>query len=327
MYVGCMRAWYAHSYGPPESLRFEEAPDPPLGDGQVRIEVKSVGVNFPDVLLVAGSYQVRPTPPFVPGFEAAGPVTESRLPELPVGTRVAAVLGMGGYATQVVAPRGSVWRIPDAMSFDDAAAMTITYQTGWFGLHRRARLQPGETLLVHAGAGGVGSAAIQLGKAAGARVIATAGGADKVALCRSLGADLAIDYKSEDFIAAVKTATAGRGADVVFDPVGGEILERSTKCIAFEGRILVIGFTSGKMPELRANHLLVKNYSLLGLHWGLYNQMDPAAVAHAQEEIYRLHGEGRIKPLVSERLPLGDAPAAMARVAARGSVGKIVLVP
>jgi NADPH2:quinone reductase len=327
MYVGGMRAWYAHGFGPPESLRFEETADPQLAEGQVRIEVKAIGVNFPDVLLVAGSYQVKPTPPFVPGFEVAGPVLESRLPELPVGSRVAAVLGMGGYATQVVAPRGAVWRMPDAMSFDDAAAMTITYQTGWFGLHRRARLQPGETLLVHAGAGGVGSAAIQLGKAAGARVIATAGGADKVALCRTLGADLAVDYKSEDFVAAVKAATSGRGADVIFDPVGGEVLERSTKCVAFEGRIVVIGFTSGRAPELRANHLLVKNYALLGLHWGLYNQLDPAAVVRAQEELYRLYVEGRIKPLVSERLPLGEAPGAMARVANRGTVGKLVLVP
>ena len=327
MYVGGMRAWYAHGFGPPESLRFEESPDPPLADGEVRIEVKAIGVNFPDVLLVGGTYQVKPTPPFIPGFEVAGSVLESRLPELPVGTRVAAVLGMGGYATQVVARRGSVWRMPDTMSFDDAAAMTLTYQTGWFALHRRAHLQSGETLLVHAGAGGVGSAAIQLGKAAGARVIATAGGADKVAVCRSLGADLAIDYKSEDFVAAVKATTSGRGADVIFDPVGGEILERSTKCIAFEGRIVVIGFTSGRAPELRANHLLVKNYSLLGLHWGLYNQLDPAAVAQAQAELYRLHGEGRIKPLVSERLPLAEAPRAMTRVAARGTVGKLVLVP
>ncbi|HEX2569061.1 MAG TPA: NADPH:quinone oxidoreductase family protein [Polyangia bacterium] len=322
-----MRAWVAHGFGPPESLRFEEVADPSLADGQVRIDVKSIGVNFPDVLLVAGGYQVKPTPPFVPGFEVAGTVLESRVGALPVGSRVAAVLGMGGYATQVVAPRDAVWRIPDAMSFDEAAAMTITYQTGWFALHRRAHLQQGETLLVHAGAGGVGSAAIQLGKAAGARVLATAGGADKVALCRTLGADLAVDYKSEDFVGVVKAATSGRGADVIFDPVGGEVLERSTKCIAFEGRILIIGFTSGRAPEIRANHVLVKNYALLGLHWGLYHQLEPASVTRAQEELYRLYVEGRIKPMVSERLPLAEAPGAMARVAGRGTVGKIVLVP
>src|SRR5262249_43343093 len=216
---------------------------------------------------------------------------------------------------------------PAAMPFDDAAAITLTYQTGWFALHRRARIAPGEWLLVHAGAGGVGSAAIQLGKAAGARVIATAGGADKVELCRGLGADLAVDYRSQDVVAAVKAATGGRGADVVYDPVGGDVFDKSTKCIAFEGRIVVIGFTSGRFPEARANHLLVKNYAVLGLHWGMYPERDPGAVAAAQVEIYRLYREGKVKPLIGDRMTMAQAPAAMAKVASRGSTGKIVLVP
>jgi NADPH:quinone reductase len=323
-----MHAFRGHAYGPPESLRWEEVPDPPLDEGQARIEVKASAVNFPDVLYVAGTYQVKPTPPFIPGFEVAGVVVESRAPELPLGTRVASTLdGSGGYATHAITTPRTTYALPDAIPFDDAAAITITYQTGWFALHRRARIQPGEWLLVHAGAGGVGSAAIQLGKAAGAKVSATAGGEVKAGVCRSLGADVVVDYTAGDFVGVVKQATGGRGADVIFDPVGGDVFDRSTKCVAFEGRIVVIGFTSGRFPEVRANHVLVKNYGVLGLHWGMYNLLDPAAVAGAQKDLYRLYTEGRIKPLISERLPMKDAPAAMAKVASRGSTGKILLIP
>jgi NADPH2:quinone reductase len=323
-----MKAWRGHAFGTPESLRFEELPDPPLADGQVRLAIGAAAVNFPDVLYTAGTYQVKPTPPFIPGCEVAGTIIESRAAELPVGTRVSSTLdGSGGYATHAVAAPARCHILPDGMSLDDAAAITITYQTGWFALHRRGQLKPGEWLLVHAGAGGVGSAAIQLGKAAGARVIATAGGARKVEICKSLGADLAIDYTQEDFVAAVKSATGGRGASVVFDPVGGDVFVRSTKCIAFEGRILVIGFTSGQFPEVRANHLLVKNYAVVGLHWGLYAIMEPQSLLDAQRALDELYLAGKIKPLISERVPLGEAPAAMARVAGRGSVGKILLIP
>jgi NADPH2:quinone reductase len=323
-----MHAFRGHAYGPPESLVWEHVDDRPLDDGAVRIEVKASAVNFPDILYVAGTYQVKPTPPFIPGFEVAGVVVESRLEGFPVGTRVASTLeGSGGYATHAIGWKTGTYAIPDGMSFEDAAAITITYQTGWFGLHRRGQLKEGEWLLVHAGAGGVGSAAIQLGKAAGAKVIATAGGAEKVAVCRALGADVVVDYQSEDFVAVVKRETAGHGADVVYDPVGGDIFDKSTKCIAFEGRIVVIGFTSGRFPEVRANHVLVKNYGVLGLHWGMYNMQNPPLVAHAQRELYRLHGEGKIKPLVSARMPMSEAVAAMKKVAGRGSTGKIVLVP
>src|SRR5215468_2712063 len=287
-----MKAWRAHSFGPPESLRFDELPDPPLADGQVRVDV------------------------------------ESRAAAIPVGARVALLSeGVGCYATQIVARETSTFRIPDAMSFEDAAAMTVTYQTGWFALHRRAQIKAGEWLLVHAAAGGVGSAAVQLGKAAGARTIATAGGAAKVQRCRELGADVVCDYTSEDFVAVVKTATRGRGADVVYDPVGGDVFDRSTKCIAFEGRIVVIGFTSGVFPSVKANHVLIKNYGVLGLHWGNYRFHDPPSIPACQRELYRLYEDGKIKPLVSERIPLAEAPAALARVTSRGSAGKIVLVP
>jgi NADPH2:quinone reductase len=323
-----MHAWRGHGYGPPESLKWEEAPDPALADGQARIEIRASAVNFPDVLYVAGTYQVKPTPPFIPGFEVAGVVVESKSPALPEGARVASTLdGSGGYASRAVCFPFNTYPIPDAMPFDVAAALTVTYQTAHFALHRRARIQPGEWLLVHAGAGGVGSATIQVGKAAGAKVIATAGGAAKVDACKKLGADVAVDYTTEDFVAAVKKATGGRGADVVFDPVGGEVFEKSTKCIAFEGRILVIGFTSGRFPEVRANHVLVKNYSVVGLHWGMYNLADHAAVGAVQRELYAMWEAGKIAPLVSERVPLSEAPAAMARVASRATVGKVVLLP
>ena len=323
-----MFAWRGHAYGPPGSLVWEEVESAPLVEGQARIEVRASAVNYPDVLYVAGTYQVKPTPPFIPGFEIAGVVVESRAPELPVGARVASTLdGSGGYATHAVGAVGNTYLLPDAMSFEDAAAITIVYQTGYFALHRRALMKRGETLLVHAGAGGVGSAAIQLGKAAGARVIATAGGDVKVETCRKLGADVAIDYTKEDFVAIVKRETQGRGADVIFDPVGGDVFEKSTKCVAFEGRIIVVGFTSGRFPEVRANHVLVKNYGVLGLHWGAYNLYDPPAVKDAQRVLYGMYEAGAFRPLVSERLPMKDAPRAMEKVAGRGSTGKIVLSP
>jgi NADPH:quinone reductase len=323
-----MHAWRGHGYGPPESLVFEEVPDLPLPAGAMRIAVRASAVNFPDILFVAGTYQVKPTPPFVPGFEIAGEVIESRAEGFPVGSRVASTLdGSGGYATHAIAYPFNTFLIPEQMSDEHAAALTITYQTGWFALHRRVQLRAGQTVLVHAGAGGVGSAAIQLAKAAGARVIATAGGADKAAVCLTLGADVAVDYKTDDFVAVVKKETAGRGADVIFDPVGGDVFDKSTKCIAFEGNIVVIGFTSGRVPEARANHLLVKNYGVLGLHWGAYNLHDPKAIHAAQHELYRLYVEGAIRPLVSDIRPLSAAAQAMLAVAGRATTGKIVLRP
>ncbi|WP_438034014.1 NADPH:quinone oxidoreductase family protein [Sorangium sp. So ce204] len=321
-----MHAWRGHAFGPPEILVWEEVDDPPLAEGEVRIEVAAAAINFPDVLFTAGAHQVKPTPPFVPGFEVAGVVVESREPSLPPGARVAATLpGSGGYATRAIAGPRTTYALPDAMPFEDAAAMTITYQTGYFALHRRAGVQPGDTVLVHAGAGGVGSAAIQLAKAAGATVIATAGGEEKTAVCRALGADVAIDYRREDFVALVKERTSGRGADIVFDPVGGDVFDQSTKCVAFEGRIVVIGFAAGRIPAARANHLLVKNYSVVGLYWGTYSRARPDLTRSAQDELYALYGQGAIKPLVSAAPPMADAKAAMKAVASRATTGKVVL--
>jgi len=329
-----MKAWVVRQLGPPGSMVLEdvEEGDPP--SDRVRIKIESAAVNFPDALLVAGTYQAKPELPFVVGLEVAGTVLAAPAgAHVAAGDRVLALLEAGGGLTRggfgelVDANPSTVVPIPEAMSFEHASALMLTYQTGYFGLHRRARLAEGEVLLVHAGAGGVGSAAIQLGKAAGARVVATAGSDAKVDLCRELGADLAINYKEGDFVQAVKDFTGGAGADVIYDPVGGDVFDQSLKCIAFEGRLVVVGFTSGRIPTAAVNHALVKNYSIVGLHWGLYNQRAPHLVAEATRELFRLYLAGAIRPHISDRRPLAEAPLALASVAEGRSTGKVVILP
>ncbi|MFI1248894.1 NADPH:quinone oxidoreductase family protein [Streptomyces anulatus] len=317
-----MQAWRVHRNGEPgEVMRLEETDRPTPGNGQVLVEVRAANVNFPDALLCRGQYQVRPPLPFTPGVEVCGTTEDGR--------RVLATpaLPHGGFADYVVADEAALLPAPDALDDAEAAALHIGYQTGWFGLHRRARLQPGETLLVHAAAGGVGSAAVQLGRAAGAKVIGVVGGPEKAAVARELGCDLVIDRRSEDIVAAVKDATGGRGADVVYDPVGGDAYAKSAKCVAFEGRILVVGFASGVIPTPGLNHALVKNYSVVGLHWGLYNSKDPAAVRACHDELTKLAEQGIVKPLVSERVAMAQAAAAVQRVADGTSTGRIVVLP
>jgi NADPH2:quinone reductase len=318
-----MRAWRVHELGEPsEVLSLDEVEQPTPGEGQVLVRVRAAALNFPDVLVVQGKYQERPALPFTPGVELCGEVVETgqRVIGSPSG-------GFGAFAEYALMDAGNTWPVPEGMPDEKAAALYLTYQTGHVGLHRRARLQPGEWLLVHAGAGGVGSAAIQLGKAAGARVIATAGGARKVEVCRELGADHVVDYTAEDFVPVVKEVTGGHGADVVYDPVGGDVFDRSRRCIAFEGRLVVVGFTSGRIPEAPANHALVKNYSVVGLHWGLYRTKEPSLIASTHEALTELVQKGQVDPLVSEVLPLEQAPRALAKLADRSTVGKVVLVP
>lgn len=318
-----MKAWQVHELGTPaDVLRFEEVDVPAAGEGQVLVRVLGAALNFPDLLMIAGTYQERPPLPFIPGVELVGEIVETgqRVIGGPSG-------GQGAFAEYAVMDADAVWPVSDAMPDDEAAALFLTYQTGHVGLHRRARLQSGEVVLVHAGAGGVGSAAIQLAKAAGAMVIATAGGPEKVAVCRDLGADHAIDYLAEDFVGPVKEITAGRGADVIYDPVGGDVFDSSRRCIAFEGRIVVVGFTGGRIADAPTNHVLVKNYSVLGLHWGLYRKRDRALIAEVHEDLTRLYAEGSIKPLVSQTLPLDQAPQALASLGRRGTIGKVVLTP
>ncbi|MGC0405092.1 NADPH2:quinone reductase [Streptomyces sp. SAI-126] len=236
-------------------------------------------------------------------------------------------LPYGGFAEYAVADAAALLAAPDSLDDAEAAALHIGYQTGWFGLHRRARLEAGETLLVHAAAGGVGSAAVQLGKAAGATVIGVVGGAEKAAVARELGCDTVIDRRSEDVVAAVKEATGGRGADVIYDPVGGEAYTQSTKVVAFEGRIVVVGFAGGTIPSPGLNHALVKNYAILGLHWGLYNTKNPKLVQHCHEQLTELAARGAIKPLISERVPLAGAADAVQRLGDGVTTGRIAVVP
>ncbi|MDX3236754.1 NADPH:quinone oxidoreductase family protein [Streptomyces sp. ME03-5709C] len=327
-----MRAWRVHENGEPRAaMRLEEVPDPRPGAGELLLKVRAANVNFPDALLCRGHYQVRPPLPFTPGVEFCGEVVavgEGVAGHTP-GDRVIAPAALpgGAFAELAVVPAARVLPAPPGLDDAEAAALHIGYQTGWFGLHRRAGLREGETLLVHAAAGGVGSAAVQLGKAAGATVIGVVGGPEKAKAARELGADVVVDRTREDFVAVVKEATGGRGADVVYDPVGGDAYTRSTKCIAFEGRILVVGFAGGTIPAPGLNHALVKNYSVVGLHWGLYNTHDPAAVRRCHEELTRLAAQGAIAPLVSERVPLEGAAEAVQRVADGTTTGRLVVVP
>ena len=317
-----MQAWQVHENGEPgEVMRLRETPAPTPGDGQVLLKVRAANVNFPDALMCRGQYQVRPPLPFTPGVEICGETGDGR--------RVLATpaLPYGGFAEYAVADAAALLPAPAALDDAEAAALHIGYQTGWFGLHRRAGLEAGETLLVHAAAGGVGSAAVQLGKAAGATVIGVVGGAGKAAVARDLGCDVVIDRQAEDVVAAVKEATGGRGADVVYDPVGGAAYTQSTKAVAFEGRIVVVGFASGTIPAPALNHALVKNYSILGLHWGLYNTRNPKLVQHCHEQLTDLAARGVIKPLVSERVPLAGAAEAVQRVADGASTGRIAVLP
>ncbi|KUN41929.1 alcohol dehydrogenase [Streptomyces longwoodensis] len=317
-----MQAWQVHENGEPsEVMRLQDVERPAPRDGQVLLKVRAANINFPDALMCRGQYQVTPPLPFTPGVEICGETEDGR--------RVIAnpALPHGGFAEYAVADAVALLPAPDALDDAEASALHIGYQTGWFGLHRRAHLEAGETLLVHAAAGGVGSAAVQLGKAAGATVIGVVGGADKAAVARELGCDVVVDRRSEDVVAAVKEATGGRGADVVYDPVGGQAYAQSTKVVAFEGRIVVVGFASGTIPSPGLNHALVKNYSILGLHWGLYNTKNPKLVQHCHEQLTALAARGAIKPLVSERVTFDEAAAAVQRVADGVTTGRVVVVP
>jgi NADPH:quinone reductase len=313
----------------PSSLQREDLDELSAGPGQVVIDVRAAGCNFFDILITQGKYQLRPELPFSPGAEVAGTVREigEGVERFAVGDRVSALLEFGGFASAIAAPQERVFPMPPHMSFEEAAALGLVYQTSYVGLVRRANLREGETLLVHAAAGGVGLSAVQIGVALGARVIGTAGSRDKLDLVKNNGADAVINYRDGDWVERVKALTHGRGADVIYDPVGGDTFDQSTKCIAFEGRILIIGFASGRIPTAQMNRVLVKNFSLVGLHWGLYFEKDPQVLRDAQGAISQLYVDGKIAPLVSATFPLEDAKAALAALGSRSTTGKVVLIP
>ena len=322
-----MRALLCTAWGGPETLTLGELPDPTPGPGEVVIRARAAGVNFADTLMIQGKYQEKPAFPFAAGLEAAGEIVAvgQGVTHLRVGQRVLAALDHGGYAELVKARASDSFAIPDAMDFVTAAGFPTTYGTAHGALVWRAGLKAGETLVVHGAAGGVGLATVEVGKAMGARVIGTAGGADKIAVAREHGADAVIDYKSEDLRARLKELTGGRGADVYFDPVGGEVFEASLRAIAWEGRIVIIGFAGGGVPQIPANILLVKNCSAVGFYWGSYRRQAPDRLAAQFADLFRWFEQGKLKPHVSHRLPLGRAAEAFELLQSRKATGKVVV--
>ena len=327
-----MLAWQVTRLGEPlDVMVLDEVPVPVPGPGQALVEVWSTALNFPDVLMARGRYQERPPLPFTPGIEfcgmvvAVGPGVEpSRVGERVIGTPKPP---HGALARYAVVDDADLYTAPPGLDDASASAMHIAYQTGWFGLYRRAALRVGETLLVNAAAGGVGSAAVQLGKAAGARVVGVVGSAEKAEVARALGADLVVDRTSQDVVEAVRSVTGGRGADVVFDPVGGDAYTTATRAVAFEGRVVVVGFAGGVVTETPLNHVLLKNYSIIGLHWGLYRRLDPKLVRRAHDDLCNLVEAGGIRPLVSARLPFEEAASGLARLGHGETVGRVTVLP
>ena len=322
-----MRAVRAKAWGGLDQLELAALPAPQPGAGQVLIEVAAAGLNYADSLLVAGKYQERPQPPFVPGFEVAGRVRAvgAGVGRVAPGARVLAILDGGGYAELALAREPDVFAIPDAMSFEEAAGFAIAYGTAHGAFAWRADLKAGEVLLVLGAAGGVGLTAVEVGKAMGATVIAAAGGPEKLAIARAHGADQLIDYRSEMLRQRIKEICDGRGADVVFDPVGGELFDQAMRTANWGGRLVVVGFAGGQVPQIPANILLVKNLAALGFYWGSYREQRPDLVEASFAQLFRWYGEGRLKPHVSNRYDLADAAAALALLTDRRATGKVVL--
>ena len=322
-----MKALLCRELGPVDGLETGERESPRPGSGELRIAVRACGINFADVLIVQGLYQERPVLPFSPGMEVSGIVEElgEGVAGFRPGDRVAALCGNGGLAEEVLAPAAGTVHISDAMDFESAAALPVASGTAHVGLSHRAALRSGEVLLVHGAAGGVGLAAVEIGKLMGATVIATAGSDAKLELASRRGADHVINYREGGFRERVKALTGGRGADVIFDPVGGAVFEESLRCINWEGRLLVVGFASGTIPKAPANLLLVKNCAVVGLYWGAYLRREPAVLMGAWKTLLDWHDAGRLRPHVSGVYPLERAVEALSAVAHRRSTGKVVV--
>jgi|TARA_Y100000310_G_scaffold341105_1_gene439168 NADPH2:quinone reductase len=326
-----LKAWQMRKFGDPwDELHLAEADLPAPGPGIVQIKVEASDLSFADILQCLGVYQVKLTPPFIPGMHAAGTVIAVGDDcELAVGDRVIGPTldTFGGYAEETMLFGAQAFRVPQGVTSKIAAAMHVTYGTAWFALHHRAQLQPGEAILVLAGAGGVGSAAIQMARARGCWVIAAAGGEEKTRVCSALGADEVIDYSSEDLYGTVQELTDGRGVDVVYDPVGGEHSDAARRLLAFEGRLLIIGFASGTIPSVPANHLLVKNYSVLGVYMGGYQSEDPAVLRRCYAELHEQLLDGSIDPLISQVIGFEALPQALRRLSERRSTGRVIFDP
>ena len=323
-----MKAVLCKAYGPPESLVIEEVEPLKPGPGQAVIGVKACGVNFPDTLIIEGKYQFKPALPFSPGGEVAGVVKEigEGVERVKVGDRVIAFTGWGGFAEEVLAEAQTLMPIPEGMDFVTASAFVMTYGTSHYALKDRAQLRPGETLLVLGAAGGVGLAAVQLGKLMGAHVIAAASSDEKLAVCREHGADECINYTNEDLKERIKSLTMGKGVDVVFDPVGGNYSEAALRGLAWEGRHLVIGFAAGDIPRIPLNLSLLKGVSIVGVFWGSFTTRDPQRNQEHLRELTAWFLEGKIKPCISATYPLNRGADALNAMLARKIIGKAVLL-
>lgn len=322
-----MRAIVCHELTGPAALRLEEVAEPRPGPGQVRVRVRACGVNFADGLITRGEYQKQPRPPFSPGFEVAGEILELGVGAsgVAIGDRVIAVTAHGGYAEQVIVDSKRCVTMPTGMPWQDGAAFPVVFGTSHIALSYRARLRAGETLVVHGASGGVGLTAVAIGKRLGARVIATASGRAKLEVAREHGADHLIDARSDDVRMRIRELTDGRGADVVYDPVGGELFNASLRSMAFAGRLLLIGFASGAVPQIPANHLLVKNVDVIGVNWPAYAELDPDVMTASFQTLLQWYLEGAIRPHVSATYPLRQAVEALDQVLTRKSTGKVVI--
>ncbi|WP_449125011.1 NADPH:quinone oxidoreductase family protein [Pseudomonas viridiflava] len=322
-----MKALLCKAFGPASTLVLEDIPAPDIKKNEILLDVRAAGVNFPDTLIIEGKYQFKPPFPFSPGGEAAGVISAvgENVTHLKTGDRVMALTGWGSFAEQVAVPNYNVLPIPASMDFTIAAAFSMTYGTSMHALKQRANLQPGETLLVLGASGGVGLAAVEIGKALGARVIAAASSAEKLEVARNAGADELINYTDTSLKDEIKRLTNGNGADVIYDPVGGDLFDQAIRAIAWNGRLLVVGFASGRIPELPVNLALLKGASVVGVFWGSFAQRQPQDNAENFKQLFAWFEEGKLKPLVSQVYPLERAGEAIDALGGRRAVGKVVV--
>ena len=323
-----MHAWLCENPTGIDALTWKEMPTPAPGAGEVLIEIKAASLNFPDILIVQNKYQMKPALPFVPGSEYAGTVASlgAGVTHLKIGQSVACLSGTGGFGTHTIAPADRCMPLPPGFPFVDAAAFIMIYATSHHALIDRAQLKAGETVLVLGAAGGVGTAAIQIAKAVGAKVIAAASTDEKCALCKSIGADETINYQTENLRDRLKALTNGNGPDVIYDPVGGDVAEPAFRSIAWRGRYLVVGFAAGPIPALPFNLALLKGASIVGVFWGDFSRREPKANAAMMAELAQWYAQGKVKPVIDATMPMSDLKAAYAHMGSRGVKGKLVMV-
>ena len=322
-----MKAIVCNDFGPIKNIKYMDVEDPVIDDESILINVKSVGVNFPDGLLVQGKYQLKPETPFIPGMEVSGEIIEigSKVADFKIGDRVAGLSRLSGYAEKAAVKFSSVYKIPDSMTFNDSCALLCAYGTSHYALKQRGQLKKDETLVVLGSSGSTGIAAIQIGKIIGAKVIAVASNAEKQKIAKDNGADLAIGY--DNLKEKLKEISGGRGIDVIFDPVGGDIFDTLARSMGRKGRLLVIGFASGSIPKLAVNLALVKEFSVVGVFWGAFTRSEPKEYENNMVELFDWYKKGLLKPLIEKNYSLSEAPEVLEKILARGAKGKIILKP